>query len=208
VSAGVETGAGEPDRHDGGPPTGGPVRSRRMLVVEDDTGLCDAIGRLARGSGAEVWQAHTLDDGLRLLERSPDLVIADLRLAGRSSFPLIEAAVRRRPAPAVVAMSGQASAEESFRLGQLGVRAYLAKPFASDALIAAIERAEGEVPDGAARADRAEGSGAASFDSRSAPAVALGFGTRLLRALRRAAARRLGRGATGSRRRGPRADGS
>jgi DNA-binding response OmpR family regulator len=177
-----------------------------MLVVEDDTGLCDAIGRLARGSGAEVWQAHTLDDGLRLLERSPDLVIADLRLAGRSSFPLIEAAVRRRPAPAVVAMSGQASAEESFRLGQLGVRAYLAKPFASDALIAAIERAE--VADGAARPGGAEGSGTASSDSRSAPAGALGVGARLIRASRRAAARVLGRGATGSRRRGPRADGS
>jgi DNA-binding response OmpR family regulator len=71
-------------------------------------------------------------------------VIADLRLAGRSAFPLLEAAARREPAPAVVAMSGQASAEESFRLGRLGVRAYLAKPFASDALLAAVDRAERE----------------------------------------------------------------
>jgi DNA-binding response OmpR family regulator len=125
--------------------------SRRVLVVEDDPGLCDAVVRVARGFGAEVWQAQSLDEGLRLLERAPDLVIADLRLAGRSAFPLIEAAVQREPPPAVVAMSGQASAEESFRLGRLGVRAYLAKPFASDALLAAVDRAEREPRDAAAR---------------------------------------------------------
>ena len=162
-----------------------------MLVVEDDPGLCDAIGRLARGFGAYVWQAQTLDDGLRLLERtSPDLVIADLGLAGQSSFPLIEAAVRRRPTPAVVAMSGQASAEESFRLGQLGVHAYLAKPFASDALIAAIERAEAEASVGSERADGAGAAAlAASFGASAASAPRPGFGSRLLSASRRAAVR-------------------
>jgi DNA-binding NtrC family response regulator len=178
-----------PDRSEGGPALlGGAARGRRVLVVEDDVGLCDAIGRLARGLGAEVWQAQTLDDGLRLLERTtPDLVIADLRLAGRSSFPLIEAAVRRRPTPGVVAMSGQASAEESFRLGQLGVHAYLAKPFASDALIAAMKRAEDEAPVGSARAGAT--AVAASFGASAASARRPGFGSRLLWAARRAAVR-------------------
>lgn len=119
-------------------------RGRRVLVVEDDPGLCDAVVRLARGFGAEVSQAQRLDDAFRLLGQGPDLVIADLRLEGESAFPLIEAAVKRRPPPAVVAMSGQASAEESFRLGRLGVRAYLPKPFGSEALLAAVERAESE----------------------------------------------------------------
>jgi DNA-binding response OmpR family regulator len=114
---------------------------RRVLVVEDDPGRCDAIGRVARSLGAEVSQAQSLDRALRLLAEAPDLVIADLRLDGRSAFPLIEAAAARVPRPAVVAMSGQASAEESFRLGALGVHAYLPKPFASEQLLAAIERA-------------------------------------------------------------------
>lgn len=118
------------------------ARSRRVLVVEDDPGLCEAVARVARGRSAEVWEARTLLDGLRLLEQGPDLVIADLRLGDASAFPLFEAAARRAPAPALVAMSGQASAEESFLLGRLGVRAYLAKPFGSGALLAALERAE------------------------------------------------------------------
>jgi DNA-binding response OmpR family regulator len=131
-------------------PAGGPARVRRVLVVEDDPGLCDAVGRVARGLGAEVSQAQSLDRALRLLGEGPDLVIVDLRLDGRSAFPLIEAAVARMPRPAVVAMSGQASAEESFRLGELGVHAYLPKPFASEQLLAAIERALAAQEGGAA----------------------------------------------------------
>jgi DNA-binding response OmpR family regulator len=139
---------------------------RRVLVVEDDPGLCDAIGRVARGLGAEVSQAQSLERALRLLGEAPDLVIADLRLDGRSAFPLIEAAAARVPRPAVVAMSGQASAEESFRLGELGVHAYLPKPFASQQLLAAIERAC------AARAARAAGGDDARPTSRGASGAA------------------------------------
>lgn len=179
----MDSAAREAEHRDVRPPAGAAGSSRRVLVVEDDPGLCDAIVRLARGAGSEVWEAQTLDEGLALLERSPDIVIADLRLAGRSSFPLIEAAVRRRPTPAVVAMSGQASAEESFRLGQLGVRAYLPKPFASDALIAAIERAVREAP--ALEAPVSSGAGGEDRARARAP----GFGARLLCAARQAVAR-------------------
>jgi DNA-binding NtrC family response regulator len=120
------------------------LRSRRVLVVEDDPGLCDAVSRLLEGVVPEVRQAQSAEQAFAALEAAPDLVITDLRLRGVSAFPVVEAALRRRPPPVVVAMSGQASAEESFRLGQLGVRAYLPKPFSSDAIFAAIERAERE----------------------------------------------------------------
>lgn len=124
------------------------VRSlRRVLVVEDDAPLCGAIARLARSWGAEVWEAHRLTDAHELLARSPELLIADLRLEGESAFALIGAATHHRPAPAIVAMSGQASPEEAFRLGQLGVRAYLQKPFSTDALVAKVEQALAGAPD-------------------------------------------------------------
>jgi two-component system response regulator RegA len=136
--------------------------------VEDDPGLCDAVVRLARGFGADVSQAQRLDDAFRLLAEGPDLLIADLRIEDQSAFPLIEAAVGRRPAPAVVAMSGQASVEESFRLGRLGVRAYLAKPFGSDALLAAVERAERAPAEVAPRVS-AEADGPAGDDVQQPP---------------------------------------
>lgn len=120
---------------------------RRVLVIEDDVDLCAEIASVAREWGAETIEAHSLEEAAAQLQRCPDLVIADLWLHGASALPLLDAAVHRHPAPAVVAMSGQASPEETFRLGRLNVRAYLPKPFSADALAASVEKALGECPD-------------------------------------------------------------
>lgn len=114
---------------------------RRALVLEDDRPLCAAIARLVRSWGAEVWEAHSAAEARVLLERQPDLLIADVRLPDETSFGVVAEAARRRPSPVVVAMSGQASPEEAFQLGQLGVRAYLAKPISVESLTREVETA-------------------------------------------------------------------
>jgi DNA-binding NtrC family response regulator len=115
--------------------------STAVLVLEDDPALCDAIARIAGRWGDEVVQAHTVARALELLARDPVLLIVDVRLPDGNAIEVVEAAARRRPAPAMVAISGEASPEESFRLAQAGVRAYLAKPMSADELSAQIERA-------------------------------------------------------------------
>jgi two-component system response regulator RegA len=114
---------------------------RRVLIVEDDRALCAAIARLARDWGTEVWQAHSVSEATRLMAQHPDLMIIDVRLPDGDAFDLVELASRSKPAPVVVATSGQASAEEAFRLGQLGVRAYVSKPFSGESLSAEVEAA-------------------------------------------------------------------
>jgi DNA-binding NtrC family response regulator len=47
----------------------------------------------------------------------------------------------------MIAISGQASANEAFRLGALGVRAYLSKPLSFTELIATIECVLDQAPD-------------------------------------------------------------
>jgi DNA-binding response OmpR family regulator len=120
---------------------------RRVLVVEDDVDLCRAIADVARGWGADVSQAHSLEQAVPLLDGHPDVIIADLWLQGASAIPLLEAAVHRRPSPAIVAMSGQASREETFRLGRLNVRAFLSKPLSIRELESAVEEALERPPD-------------------------------------------------------------
>lgn len=120
---------------------------RRVLVVEDDVDLCRAISDVACSWGAEVSTAHSVEEAVPLLGRHPDVVIADLWLEGASAIPLLEAAVHRRPSPAIVAMSGQASREETFRLGRLNVRAFLAKPLSLRELEGAVAEALEQPPD-------------------------------------------------------------
>jgi DNA-binding NtrC family response regulator len=51
------------------------------------------------------------------------------------------------PTPRVIAISGAAGPDESFKLAQCGVRAFLKKPFNLEELEAAVEQALTEPPD-------------------------------------------------------------
>ena len=122
---------------------------QRIVVIEDDAALRAAIARVMRSWGARVAEAGTAAEAKLLLASSPppDLVLLDVRLPDDSAFDVLEAAARHSSAPTVIAMSGVASPEEAFRLGQRGVRAYLPKPFSIDALAETVEVACGCAPD-------------------------------------------------------------
>lgn len=122
------------------------LQVKRVLVIEDDVAVRGAIVQAARGWDAEVLEADSVAGALEKLTKGPDLIIVDVRLPDGSALSLVEAAVRRAPAPTVVALSGVASPEEAFRLAQAGVRAYLAKPFSLQSLERTVEQAMGRAP--------------------------------------------------------------
>jgi two-component system response regulator RegA len=118
----------------------------RVLIVEDHKPLRQALARAARGWGAEVVEAGSIHEASAGLALHPDLVIVDVALPDGNARPIVEQAVRMRPAPAVIAMSGQASAEEAFELARIGARRHLAKPISLEDLTRAVEAALGDHP--------------------------------------------------------------
>jgi len=119
----------------------------RVLIVEDHKPLRQALARAARGWGAEVLEAGSVREAFAQLALQPDLAIVDVALPDGSARPIVEQAVRMRPAPAVIAMSGQASAEEAFELARIGARRYLPKPISLEDLTRSVEAALGDRPD-------------------------------------------------------------
>jgi len=119
----------------------------RVLIVEDHKPLRQALARAARGWGAEVLEAGSVREAAARLAQHPDLVIVDVALPDGNARPIVEQAVRLRPAPAVIAMSGQASAEEAFELARIGARRYLPKPISLEDLNRAVEAALRDRPD-------------------------------------------------------------
>jgi len=118
----------------------------RVLIVEDHKPLRQAIARAGRGWGAEVFEAGTVREGRELLARMPDVVIVDVALPDGQALPIVDEAVRMRPAAAVIAMSGQASAEEAFQLARSGARRYLRKPISLEELTRSVEEALADRP--------------------------------------------------------------
>lgn len=119
---------------------------RRVLIVEDDAPLRSAIARCVSDWGARPLEAGTAREARALLAAAPDLLLVDLHLPDEPAFAVIEAAAQLWPKPICVAVSGCASPEQAFRLAQLGVRAYLGKPFSFGELQAAVESAYHEAP--------------------------------------------------------------
>lgn len=120
---------------------------RRVLIVEDDDALRRSLARVVRHWGAEVIEAGTVAEGITKLELNPEVLITDVALPDGEAFELLEAAGQRRPAPVAIAVSGAVTTEQSFRLGQLGCRAFLEKPFDLEELAGRVEKALTEAPD-------------------------------------------------------------
>ena len=100
----------------------------RVLIVEDDPSLSEALREQLQDWGFDAGCAHTLHAATAQLQQEWTFVMLDLALPDGSGMQIAEALARRTTKPIIVAVSGTASVAEGFRLAQLGVQAYLPKP--------------------------------------------------------------------------------
>lgn len=112
---------------------------RRVLLVDDDEALRSAVARGLRTAGRTIDAVGTCREALAALEHGYDLVLLDVRLPDGSGVQVAEAAETMQPSPLIVVVSGEASAQEAFKLAQLGVLQFVSKPFSLDELVAAID---------------------------------------------------------------------
>jgi DNA-binding NtrC family response regulator len=113
------------------------LAGRRILIVEDEYFLADDLKQILKEQCVEVLgPAPTMTEALRVINcRQPiDCAVLDVNLRGKSAFP-ISAALMERNIPFLFATGyGSAQIPAQFE----GVPR-LEKPFASAALISALE---------------------------------------------------------------------
>ena len=119
----------------------------RVLIVEDHKPLRQAIARAARDLGRRGARSRHRPRRPRAAGAAARRGDRRRRAAGR---PGASRSWRTRsgcgPAPAVIAMSGQASAEEAFQLARSGARRYLPKPISLEDLTRSVEEALADRP--------------------------------------------------------------
>jgi len=62
----------------------------RMLIVEDDRTTCGLMERIFSSKGLEVGTAHTVAEGLALLDNRPDYLVLDIGLPDGDGRELLE----------------------------------------------------------------------------------------------------------------------
>jgi FixJ family two-component response regulator len=111
-----------------------------VFIVEDDEGMREAIEHLLCIAGFRTvayGSAEALLD--EVAAERPLCVISDLHLPAMSGFDLLTELGRRSGQPPVIVITAHDSASTRQEAARLGASAYLAKPFTSNALLAAID---------------------------------------------------------------------
>ncbi len=114
----------------------------KILVVDDEMGIVEALQILFRGAGYRVVTAIGGVEGIETMERErPDIVVSDIRMPGASGLDLLARARELDPEMAVILMTAQASLQSAMRAVNDGAFYYIQKPFSNEELLAICTRA-------------------------------------------------------------------
>lgn len=119
---------------------------RRILVVEDEAEVREALREMFTSSGYEVAVA---EDGYDAVEKAVsedyDLITMDVRMPKLNGIRATDILRERRPSIPVVIVSGYLGSDFKYRkaLEDMGVRHFLEKPFTMAEAISVIEMAMG-----------------------------------------------------------------
>jgi DNA-binding response OmpR family regulator len=115
-------------------------RSVRILVVEDDPSILDAVSFSLEKRGYTVQKAADGLSGLKLLRREhPDLMLLDLMLPGMDGWKLCEQIRQEGFDLPIIILSARTSEFDKVQGLSMGADDYVTKPFSMDELAARIE---------------------------------------------------------------------
>ncbi|MBT8148377.1 MAG: sigma-54 dependent transcriptional regulator, partial [Gammaproteobacteria bacterium] len=117
------------------------LSASRVLVVEDDAALQEAIVDTLELAGCHVVAASSAERALALLEQTVvDIVITDVNMEGMDGHQLLQAIKQQIPYLPVVLITAYGSIQRSVNALQNGAVDYLVKPFEPKVLIELVER--------------------------------------------------------------------
>jgi DNA-binding response OmpR family regulator len=115
---------------------------KRILLVDDDAEIVEAIKFALESKGFQVLIARDGNQGLAMAEREdPDLMILDMMMPKRSGFLVLEKLRRSRPVPMrIIMITANEGSRHKAYAEMLGVDDYLRKPFAMDRLVDSVNK--------------------------------------------------------------------
>lgn len=126
------------------------VAGRRLLVVEDEANIVEALSYVLQRAG---FQVETVSDGDEALERlkreSYAAVVLDIMIPGMNGFEILRA-VRADPRLVdlpIVVLTARSQAKDRELAEEIGASAFITKPFSNAEVVERL-RAFTEAPPG------------------------------------------------------------
>jgi response regulator RpfG family c-di-GMP phosphodiesterase len=117
---------------------GAPLRGR-ILVVDDEPVVCDAVGEILRNAGFACDTAYSETDALqRVATRSYDCLVSDIRMPGIGGIELVKRARGLDADLEVVLMTGLVDTTTARAAIKSDASDYLVKPFDNEELMHSV----------------------------------------------------------------------
>ena len=111
----------------------------RILYVEDEQLLADAVTHLLKKSGIDVDWAADGEEGLRLAKKPIyDALVLDIMLPKLSGLEILELIRKQGIKTPVIMLSALSEVEDNVKGLEIGADDYLAKPFKTSELVARL----------------------------------------------------------------------
>lgn len=101
---------------------------RRVLLVEDDDTVRQALARFLVKEGFRVTEAPNAFQAIQALSADFDIVLTDVRMPGASGIDLVAALKSRRPSTPIIVFTGLNEAKVAAEALNAGADRYLFKP--------------------------------------------------------------------------------
>ena len=119
-----------------GPSQRNQAAPRRVLVVDDDPDILDALSEILEVEGYDVQRARNGREALQRLEHGlPDLVLLDLMMPVMDGWEFARSLAPGARPPIIVLSADRNVSAKAKEIGALG---WLAKPFELSDLLAAV----------------------------------------------------------------------
>jgi DNA-binding NtrC family response regulator len=113
-----------------------------ILLIEDDPGVTDTLGRVLTEEGWRVTIERRGDDGLTRAAKEPfAVVITDLRLPGLNGLELVRQLHALRPQLPIILITAFGTTETAIEAMKCGAFDYVLKPFDFSEMIDLVQRA-------------------------------------------------------------------
>ena len=116
--------------------------SRKVLIVDDEAGIRQALGQLLEFEGYEVKSADNATDGIMQYQQwRPHLVFLDVKMAGIDGLEALKRLREIDSAAVVVMVSGHATIQTAVEATQRGAYDILEKPLDTDRILVTLRNA-------------------------------------------------------------------
>jgi DNA-binding response OmpR family regulator len=116
--------------------------AKRILVVDDEKGICENVQKILAKNNYEVTQALSAKEALEMMAKeSFSLLISDIVMPEKNGLELLKLVKEQWPLTKVIIMTAYASVDTAMKAVRLGALDYIPKPFTPKEIRETVDKA-------------------------------------------------------------------